>query len=268
MHCINYNFIYLVCNLKKHLFWHLLELTLVLENGTDTIYYRYDGNNDIISMNLNGTEYFYVRNLQNDIVALLDASGAVVVEYQYDTFGKLLSTTGSLASTVGVKNPYLYRGYRYDTETSLYYLQSRYYNPEIGRFINADDTSILQATQGQLLSHNLFAYCGNNPVMGSDPSGYLYIKYATIFGFVDWIRRNALVRNFTWAGGPASMKLILATYIPIFFSWLNALPPIGWIVFAYICANVVLVATGLTTAYFSKKGVDFFWCGFILWSIK
>jgi RHS repeat-associated protein len=158
-------------------------------NGTDTIYYRYDGNNDLISMNLNGTEYFYLRNLQNDIIGIVDDNGTVVVQYLYDSWGKLLSikdgTGNNIAhrdssdvliydnpNHVGAKNPYLYRGYRYDTETGLFYVGSRYYNPEIGRFINADDTGILQLTQGELLSHNMFAYCVNNPVMKSDPSGY------------------------------------------------------------------------------------------------
>ncbi len=74
-----------------------------------------------------------------------------------------------MANTVGVKNPYRYRGYRYDTETRLYYLQSRYYNPEWGRFVNTD--AIVGKT-GKLLAHNMFAYCMNNPVNMVDPSGF------------------------------------------------------------------------------------------------
>ncbi|WP_055666119.1 hypothetical protein [Desnuesiella massiliensis] len=96
-------------------------------------------------MNLNGAEYFYVRNAQGDIIGLIDGDGIRVVSYAYDSWGKPIVTdaekndandtikdgiTGSLANTVGVKNPYRYRGYRYDAETSLYYLQSRYYSPE------------------------------------------------------------------------------------------------------------------------------------------
>ena len=96
-----------------------------------------------------------------------------MVSYTYDTWGKLVSTTGTLASTVGVKNPYRYRGYRFDTETGLYYLQSRYYNPEWGRFINAD---ALGGKVGELLTHNVFAYCLNNPVNMSDPDGNLSIS--------------------------------------------------------------------------------------------
>ena len=81
-----------------------------------------------------------------------------VVTYTYDSWGKLLNIGGSLASTVGQKNPYRYRGYRYDNETGLYYLQSRYYGPNTGRFINADDTDVLNNTDKNLLTVNLFAY--------------------------------------------------------------------------------------------------------------
>jgi RHS repeat-associated protein len=91
----------------------------------------------------------------------------------------LISTTGSLASTLGVKNPYRYRGYRYDTETGLYYLQSRYYNPEWGRFVNAD---AIAGNDGELLSHNLYVYAQNNPVVKFDPSGFIW---ETIFDVVN-----------------------------------------------------------------------------------
>ena len=88
---------------------------------------------------------------------------------RFDSWGKLLSTSGSLASTLGKNNPFRYRGYVYDEETGFYYVSSRYYDPENGRFINADDIAYLG--MGGLTSYNLFAYCGNNPVMGYDPYG-------------------------------------------------------------------------------------------------
>ena len=93
---------------------------------------------------------------------LITADGTTAAEYSYNAWGKLLSATGSMAEI----NPIRYRGYYYDTETGLYYLQSRYYDPEIGRFISPDS----YASTGQgILGTNMFAYCGNNPVMGYDP---------------------------------------------------------------------------------------------------
>ncbi|WP_102401609.1 RHS repeat-associated core domain-containing protein [Haloimpatiens massiliensis] len=120
-------------------------------------------------MNLNGAEYYYVRNAQGDIIGLINAQGEKVVSYTYDSWGKLISIEGSLKDTVGEKNPYRYRGYRYDSETGMYYLQNRYYNPEWGRFINAD--GIIGET-GELLGHNLFAYSKNNWANMSDYSGF------------------------------------------------------------------------------------------------
>ncbi len=117
---------------------------------------------------LNDTEeYFYIRNAQSDIIGIINSIGKQVVSYTYDTWGKLISITGDKA--LGEKNPYRYRGYRYDTETGYYYLQSRYYNPEWGRFLNGD---AIGGSIGELLSHNTFAYCNNNPVISKDPNGF------------------------------------------------------------------------------------------------
>ena len=122
-----------------------------------------------LSVNYNGAEYFYLKNAQGDVTGIVNAAGTQVVAYTYDAWGKLLSTTGSMAGTLGEYNPLRYRGYVYDTETGLYYLNSRYYNPETGRFINADALS----DQSSVLGQNLFAYCRNNPVNLSDTTGNL-----------------------------------------------------------------------------------------------
>ena len=107
---------------------------------------------------------------QGDVMALYDNDLNIVTEYTYDSWGKLLSVTGSLASTLGQANPFRYRGYYYDSETELYYLNSRYYDPETGRFINADS---LIDNRG-IITRNLFQYCGNNPINNSDLSGNLF----------------------------------------------------------------------------------------------
>ena len=125
-----------------------------------------------MAVKYNGTYYYYATNAFGDVVAIADGAGNEVVTYTYDAWGNILSTGGTMASTLGAHNPFRYRGYVYDQETGLYYLQSRYYNPTIGRFISADSISYLGA-DGTPQSYNLFAYCKNNPVMYIDPAGTL-----------------------------------------------------------------------------------------------
>ena len=108
-----------------------------------------------------------MHNLQGDIVSIIDSTGTEVVKYTYDAWGKVLSTTGSLASTLGTVQPFRYREYVYDVETGLYYLRSRYYNPEWGRFINADD----RITSNKYGTNN-YCYCANNPCMYVDKNGH------------------------------------------------------------------------------------------------
>ena len=140
-------------------------------DGTNTIYFRYDADNSPVGFNLNGTEYFYVKNVQGDIEEILDTNGNSVVIYAYNAWGKTLSVTGPLADTVGIINPIRYRGYYLDSETGYYYLQSRYYNPDICRFINADEPSMAMESIKKRVSENLFLYCSNNPIMYIDETG-------------------------------------------------------------------------------------------------
>ncbi len=107
-------------------------------------------------------------DIHGDLIVQVNNISNRVVNYTYDAWGNPGEPTGSMANTLGKHNPLRYRGYVYDTETGLYYLQSRYYNPEIGRFINADS----YASTGQgILGNNMFAYCSNNPAIAYDPSG-------------------------------------------------------------------------------------------------
>lgn len=119
-------------------------------------------------MKYGGTVYYYVLNLQGDVVGLVDGSRNFAARYTYDPWGKVLTATGTLADV----NPLRYRGYYYDSESGFYYLQSRYYDPAIGRFINAD--SYVSTDVDGLLSSNMFAYCENNPVTRVDPSGLTF----------------------------------------------------------------------------------------------
>ena len=137
------------------------------DGGARNITYYY-GTNGVVGFNYNGTDYYYRKNLQGDVIAIYTATGALVAEYVYDAWGKVTVFDLS-AENIGTLNPFRYRSYYYDTETGLYYLNSRYYDPEVGRFINADDVQYLDPeTLGGL---SLYAYCLDNPVMYADPSG-------------------------------------------------------------------------------------------------
>lgn len=108
--------------------------------------------------------YYYVLNLQGDVVKLVDGGGTSVASYAYDAWGNILTATGTMAQI----NPLRYRGYYYDTETGFYYLQSRYYDPVTHRFINADSYS---STGQGIIGYNMFAYCNNSPVIQADHTG-------------------------------------------------------------------------------------------------
>ena len=133
------------------------------------IWFDYDAAGTRHAMEYNGNNYYYYYNLQGDVIGLYDSDLNSVVQYSYDSWGKLLSVTGSLAETVGKANPFRYRGYYYDSETELYYLNSRYYDPETGRFVNAD--GYVSGPEKVIQGYNLFVFCDNNPVNKVDDSG-------------------------------------------------------------------------------------------------
>ncbi len=121
--------------------------------------------------------YYYVFNLQGDVIGILDSNGTQVVEYTYNPWGEILSITGTMAETIGQKNPLRYRGYYYDNETGFYYLRSRYYDPVVCRFINADG---LLSTGTGVLGYNMFTYCNNNPILLTDSTGSRPVVGASI----------------------------------------------------------------------------------------
>ena len=136
----------------------------------DILHFFYDNEHNPSYTIFKGEFYRYIHNLHGDIVGILDNSGALVVEYKYDAWGKLLSTTGTLAETLGKRNPFRYRGYVYDEETELYYLGTRYYDSETCRFNQADSVACIGVTD-RSFGNNLYLYCENNPVCRYDPNG-------------------------------------------------------------------------------------------------
>ena len=159
---------------------YLLNGTQILaqKTGSTTLSFFYDQQGNRVGMaDGKNNFYYYIYNVQGDVIALADAStGKLAATYTYDAWGKIVKINNQapekVASTnIANLNPFRYRGYYYDTETKLYYLQSRYYDPEVGRFLNAD--RLVSTGQG-VLGCNMVAYCGNNPVMGVDPTGQLF----------------------------------------------------------------------------------------------
>jgi len=163
--------------------------------GENTLKYYY-GAQGILGFDYNGTKYFYVKNMLGDVIALVDASGIVVARYAYDAWGnhKVFNPDGTentSASFIGNVNPIRYRGYYFDEETGLYYLKTRYYDPQVGRFISPDSIEYLAPSSVSGL--NLYAYCNNNPVMYTDESGegiLTAILIGALIGVIIGGRRN------------------------------------------------------------------------------
>ena len=159
-------------------------LTNAASSAGQNVHIRYDSEGKPVHMqyNTDGNEFYYMLDAQGDVVGLVDGNGKLVVEYSYDAWGNPLSISGSMKDTLGKMNPLRYRAYVYDEETGLYYISNRYYNPEMGRFISADTTSVLTMSPTSLNNKNLFAYCDNNPVSRKDSAGGCWISSALLTG--------------------------------------------------------------------------------------
>ena len=173
-------------------------------NGLEFIY----DNAGVAGVKYGGKQYLYRKDAQGNIVAILTDSGAVEAKYVYDAWGNniALNANGAeITSGIGVLNPFRYRGYYYDTETELYYLQTRYYDPELGRFISQD--SLDYADPETINGLNLYAYCGDNPVMNVDTTGCSWNSFwskvrdwaSTILGFFNPVNKVAAAGTVIYA---------------------------------------------------------------------
>ena len=142
------------------------------KTGDDVIVFMYDNNGDTFGFIYNGTEYYYIKNAQNDVTAIASADGTVIANYYYDAWGYPEDITGN--TEIANLNPLRYRSYYYDTESELYYLNTRYYCAEIGRFINSDNENLPTASTSVFTDKNMFAYCDNNPLVRVDNEGELW----------------------------------------------------------------------------------------------
>ena len=161
-------------------------------DGTNTMYFQYDNDNTPVGIVLNGMQYFYITNQMGDVVGITDTQGNALVQYEYDEWGKIgsITTTNNTdeENTLANINPLRYRGYYYDNETGYYYLQSRYYDANLCRFINADDYNYLDKDIVDGL--NLFAYCNNDSVNRFDLDGCYSASKARTYADSWWNGRN------------------------------------------------------------------------------
>lgn len=142
-------------------------------DGTNTLYFYYDSEDELLGVNHNGIDYIYVKNIQGDIIGIATENGVLMGEYTYNAWGKLTNVTGITGqNSIMNVNPMRYRGYYYDNDLSMYYLNTRYYSQELKRFISAD--SMMDIERG-IHSHNMYAYCENNPVVRIDSNGESWV---------------------------------------------------------------------------------------------
>ena len=160
----------------KHIY--TLEGTKILreEWGTHTLIPLYDNEDSVCGLRYDQFNYFFIKNLQGDVIAITDPTGLVCARYTYDAWGKCTVDFDNTLTKIGDVNPFRYRGYYYDNETGLYYLQSRYYDPKVGRFVNGDMPIILYFAD---ISYNVYSYCENKIINKLDSSGLVSEEIAT-----------------------------------------------------------------------------------------
>ena len=138
---------------------------------TDTLRYLYDTNNEVIGFSMNDNTYLYIKDMFKNVIAITNQAGVEMCQYHYDAYGNFIITASIIGGEIlGELNPIRYRSYYHDKETGLYYLKTRYYDPETCRFISMDDISYLDPNKVNGL--NLYCYCGNDPINRFDATGH------------------------------------------------------------------------------------------------
>ncbi len=186
------------------------ELLMYLHRGNNALHFCYDKQKRPIMVEMNESVYSYIHNLQGDIVGILDSAGNLVVEYGYDAWGKpvVVRTLTTAYEALAELNPFRYRGYVWDEETELYYLQDREYNPVIVRFSNGDRYIGFKKALKRL---NMFAYCGNNPTNYYDPTGKSFLNSLLSFGiaFIIHVAPDSGLAQMIGSLLPAEQRLVM-----------------------------------------------------------
>ena len=157
--------------------------------GSNTLIPLYDNEDGVCGILYNNVPYYFIKNLQGDVIAIVDKDAQTVARYSYDAWGVPEVKLDSSDCQIATINPFRYRGYYYDEETSLYYLQSRYYDATAGRFVNFDSPDIVLYARSSI-GTNIFVYCSNDCINNMDLIGY--VSFRDIWGLIktsfDFIR--------------------------------------------------------------------------------
>ena len=204
------------------------------KNGNVTIY-LYDASGSPIGMQYHGASYaedawdifWYEKNLQGDIIAVYNEAGTKLISYTYDAWGGFSSTyhNGGSSTVVG-NNPFLYRGYYFDKDLQLYYLNARYYDPAVGRFVSADYPDVIVSTPNALTDKNLFAYCDNNPVVRVDRNGQFW-DYVVDIGFLAWSVADVVNDPGDWKNWAALTVDVVFAVVPFVPSGVGQVIKVG-----------------------------------------
>ena len=196
--------------------------------------------------------YYYILNQQGDVIRIVDTSGKTVSEYTYNGWGEILNVSNAKDSEIGTLNPIRYRGYYYDFELNMYYLQSRYYDPVMKRMIASDDESL--TADATLNNNNLFAYCDNNPVNRADTEGEIWNVIAgAVLGASFNVATQMLANSIS--GDKLSSGLVSAAVSGAIGGAVTALPGMGTVgeIIVNSVTSGVVEATSQVRANKEKK---------------
>ena len=225
--------------------------------GSNALIPMYDNEDSICGIIYNDVPYYFFKNLQGDVIAIVNKDAETVAKYSYDAWG--VCTISQDVSDCGIANvnPFRYRGYYYDAEIGMYYLQTRYYDPSVGRFVNGDNP-VLESAAGIIRECNIYMYCNNCPIMGSDSYGLLYISYETLRKtFQSISSMSRAYRIHTNKGLWGTLAKYAAPYISRVFAWVCTIPAIGQLLFWLIIMAALWFAGEAIYAYYIKKtGLD------------
>ena len=228
-------------------------------DGTNTMYFQYDNSGSPVGFRLNGTQYFYLTNQMGDVIGITDNAGTLIATYTYGAWGEVLAITPATANSstqlaIANANPLRYRGYYLDHETGYYYLQSRYYSPNIQRFINAD--VCVELDEKTCFGYNLYEYCLSDPINYADQLGYGRIYVFYYVSKKKPLKTQAFNSPYYNSKDP-NVKMIKVTYVRDFVKAWNKMPNSVDEIYLYLHGGYDKGDTGYGILYFWGEQMSF-----------